>query len=372
MVPPSDAPPLTGTRVIDLSSYYPGPLCAAVLAELGADVIKVERPGAGDPGRTATPGAYHALNRDKQVMQLDLKDPVGQAALTDLTDEADVVVQAFRAGTAEKMGAGAARLRARNPRLVYCAINGFGSVSAAAAHDLDVSARTGLLWMSGDAEREPDRSGAVPHADVAAATYAVHGILAALLRRERTGIGATLEVPMAAAALKLVEPRLADHAAAGSPPRAEFLRRPAYGAFRAGDGRRLALACVTDSDWSRLMQVTSCAELADDPRLGSADERFAHAAGIRTALSAAFATRSAVDWARSLEEAGVPVALVSSPDDLAQDPVISALGVLQPAMPGSPVRVRFPVLGLGLVGSTGEDTAAMRVGWRDARPAVGA
>jgi crotonobetainyl-CoA:carnitine CoA-transferase CaiB-like acyl-CoA transferase len=344
----AEAPPLAGIRVIDLASYTPGPLCTSVLAELGAEVVKVERPGGGDPGRTVTPGSYRVLNRGKRVVELDLRASAGQAALQELVDDADVLVQAFRSGAAERMGVGAAELTARNPRLVHCSINGFGPVSTAAAHDIDVAARTGLLWMSGDAGREPRRSGAVPHADVAAAQYAVAAILAALFRRERTGRGAVLEVPMAAAALKLVEFRLADHAADGGPTRTRFLTRPAYGAFRTADGQRVALACVSDVDWANLVSVLPTSRLRAHERLGTAAGRAAHADAIQAGLDAAFATRPAAEWVTVLEAAGVPAAPVHSPDDLAGDPVIAAMGVLRPATPGEPPTVAFPVSGLGV------------------------
>jgi alpha-methylacyl-CoA racemase len=287
------------------------------------------------------------LNRRKRIVALDLKDPAGRAAFLELADEADVVVQAFRSGAAERLGIGGAELTARNPRLVHCAINGFGAASTAAAHDVDVSARTGLLWMSGDADRTVQRTGAVPHADVAAATYAVSGILAALLRRERTGTGACLEVPMTAAVLKLMEPRLADHEAAGWPSRRAFLTRPAYGAFRAGDGREIALASVTDEDWDNLVSVLPSAELREDQRLRSAHGRDEHGDVVRAGLTAAFATRPAGEWLDLLEAAGVPVAPVLAPGELAQDPLLRVLGVLRPAEDG-PVEVAFPVFGLGV------------------------
>jgi crotonobetainyl-CoA:carnitine CoA-transferase CaiB-like acyl-CoA transferase len=343
----ADAPPLGGIRVVDLSSYTPGPLCAAILADLGADVVKVERPGAGDPGRTATPGAYRVLNRRKSVVELDLKAAAGRSALTELTDGADVVVEAFRSGAADRMGIGPAQLTARNPRLVYCSINGFGSASPAPAHDIDVAARTGLLWMSGDGDREPRRTGVVPHADVAAAQYAASAVLAALFRRERTGVGACLEVPMTAAALKLVEFRLADHAAAGLPSRQQFLTRPAYGAFRTGDGARVALACVSDDDWARLVGLLPSPALREDPRLRAAAGRAEHEVVVRAGLEDAFATRPAAEWVVLLEAAGVPAGPVQTPADLATDPVIAALGILRQDPDGAP-EVAFPVLGLGV------------------------
>jgi crotonobetainyl-CoA:carnitine CoA-transferase CaiB-like acyl-CoA transferase len=239
-------------------------------------------------------------------------------------------------------------LTARNPRLVHCSITGYGSAAATAAHDIDVAARSGLLWMSGDADREPHRSGAVPHADVAAAQYAVAAILAALLRRERTGRGAVLEVPMAAAALKLVEFRLADHAADGFPSRAGFLTRPAYGAFRAGDGRRVALACVSDADWANLLSVLPGSPLRADDRLRTGAGRAAHPDVIRRELDDAFATRPADEWVALLEEAGVPAAPVLAPADLAGDPVVAALGVYRTGAGGELPAVAFPVSGLGV------------------------
>lgn len=343
-----DVPPLDGIRVVDLASFTPGPLCTAILADLGAEVVKVERPGGGDPGRTVTPGSYQALNRRKQVVEHDLASPAGRAALLELVDGSDVLVEAFRSGTAERLGVGAAALTTRNPRLVHCAINGFGPVSAAPAHDVDVAARTGLLWMSGDGDREPSRTGAVPHADVAAAQYAVSGILAALLRRERTGRGAVLEVPMVAAALKLVEFRLADHEAEGRPDRTAFLTRPAYGAFRASDGRRVALACVTDTDWDALVALLPSTELRDDARLRTAAGRAQHAETVRRGLEDAFARRPAGEWVVLLEAAGLAASPVLRPTDLAHDPLVGSLQVLRPARDGVPVRVAFPVLGLGV------------------------
>jgi crotonobetainyl-CoA:carnitine CoA-transferase CaiB-like acyl-CoA transferase len=344
----ADAPPLAGIRVVDLCSYYPGPLCTSVLADLGAEVVKVERPGDGDPGRAVTPGTHRVLNRRKRIVQLDLKSPADRAAVLELVDGADVVVVAFRSGAAERLGVGGAELTARNPRLVHCSISGFGSASTAAAHDFDVSARAGLLWMSGDAERQPRQTGMVPHVDVATASYAAQAILAALFRRERTGTGACLEVPMTAAALKLLEPRLADHEAAGLPSRRTFLDRPAYAAFRAGDGRLVGLAGVTDGDWAGLLAVLGPAGLPDDPRLRSAAGRKRHADVVLSGLDAAFATRPAAEWIERLEAVDVPVAPVHSPEELAADPLIAALGVLRPGEDGRGLEVAFPVSGLGV------------------------
>lgn len=342
MTAPTDAAFLDGIRVVDLASFTPGPLCTSILADLGAEVVKVERPGAGDPGRTVTPGTYRALNHRKRVVQHDLTSDAGRTAVHALVDDADVVVAAFRPGGAERLGVGPDVLTTRNPRLVHCTIDGAGAASAAPAHDVDVAARTGLLWMSGDGDREPSVAGAVPHADVAAAQYAVAAILAALWRRERSGRGAVLEVPMVAAALKLVEFRLADHAAAGRPGRSAFLDRPAYGAFRTSDGRRVALACVTDADWAALVALLPSSDLRDDERLRTAPGRAEHTATVRRGLEDAFARRPAAEWVVLLEAAGLAAAPVHGPDDLAGDPVITALGAIEDGPDGLP-RVAFPV-----------------------------
>lgn len=347
MFPTADERPLVGIRVVDLTSYTPGPLCTAMLADLGAEITKVERPGMGDPGRSTTPGTYRVLNRYKRVVQYDLKDPVERDGVLELTDAADVVVTAFRAGVAERLGVGADQSSLRDPRLIYCAINGFGGTSTAPAHDVDVAARVGLLWMSGDPETAPRATGAVPHVDVATATFAAQAILAALLRRERTGRGARLEVPMTAAALKLLEFRLADHMVAGSPARREFLTRSAYGVFLAADGRQVAIAALTDRDWTALVGALGWSALSNDAHLANSDYRENHRDVVRRLLADAFATRPAEEWIKRLEAVGVPVAPVLAPEDLADDPAIRALGVLRPASEDRLLEVAFQGGGLG-------------------------
>ena len=336
--------PLTGFRVVDLSSYYPGPLCASSLAELGADVVKVDRPGPGDPARAVAPGSHRVLNRDKRVVVADLRLPEDRAGVLELIDQADVVVESFRPGRAARLGVAESDVRPRNPRLIYCSINGSGQASDAGAHDADISARSGLLWMSGDGGTQLRWTGSVPYVDVATAAYAVQGILAALLQRERTGRGATLEIPMLAAALKVAEPRLADYLAAGSPPREKFLDRVGYGAYLTADGRHVVVACVTDAEWDRLLQLRECATIRDDDRFASADKRRAHTVAIRELLRGVFLTQTAAEWLSRLAGAGLAAAPVLAPDELALDPVV---GVLETGLTGPDVRVGYPVRGLG-------------------------
>jgi crotonobetainyl-CoA:carnitine CoA-transferase CaiB-like acyl-CoA transferase len=339
--------PLAGVRVVDLSLLLPGPWATLQLAELGATVIHVEPPG-GDPLKTMMPGAYRSVNRGKEIVELDLKSEAGRDALHRLVDTGDVFVEGFRPGTTDRLGCGAAAMRARNPRLVYCSLSGYGSTGPYArhpGHDINYLAVAGVLSLSGEPAGPPQAGGGVPVADLAASLFATQAILAALMLRERTGEGATVDVPIAAAALKLLEPRIAEYDDAAGPGKQELMSRGAYGAFRCADGRFVAVGCMEEHFWRRLCAVIGRADLIDDPRFASYPSRCRFATEVNAALADAFAERTRDDWIRLLTAADVPATPVNELHEIDHDPQIQHWGLIDRV--GDVRAVRLPYTGLG-------------------------
>jgi crotonobetainyl-CoA:carnitine CoA-transferase CaiB-like acyl-CoA transferase len=272
---------LAGIHVVEVASYIPGPACTQILAGLGARVTKVERPG-GDPMRAIEPldGAgnspqFVALNEGKQSVTIDLKSAAGAATLHELARKADVLVDGFRPGVLDRLGVGAAALREESPRLIYCAISGFGAApgdSGLAGHDLNFVALSGILAMTKVAG-EPAVPGA-QLADMTSGLIAATAILAALQARERSGAGAFLDVPMDAAARWLMAPWHAvsragievsatvGHTLSGS--------LACYRIYRAADGRHLAVAALERHFWERFCAAIARPDLA--PRHGDTDQ----------------------------------------------------------------------------------------------------
>jgi crotonobetainyl-CoA:carnitine CoA-transferase CaiB-like acyl-CoA transferase len=316
--------PLTGLRIVDLSLLLPGPWATLMLAQLGASVIHVEPPG-GDVLRTAMPSAYASVNRGKQVVELDLKSDEGRARLQELVATADVVVEGFRPGTAGRLGFGPEELRAQNDRLIYCSLSGYGSSGPYAGHpghDVNYLAVAGLLSISGEAAGPPQAGGGVPVADLAASLFATQAILAALLLRDRTGTGSTIEVPIAAAALKLLEPRLAEYDGAGAPSKSELMARAAYGTFPCRDGRWMAVGCIEDHFWRRLCSAVGRPDLVDDPRFATYTSRCRHADEVNAALGEAFLQRDRAEWVDLLLAADVPASPVHEISEIEDDPQV--------------------------------------------------
>ncbi|NTW00725.1 MAG: CoA transferase [Oscillochloris sp.] len=264
---------LEGIHVIEVAAYIPGPACTQILAGMGARVTKVERPG-GDPMRTMEPldaagvsPQFMVLNPDKQSVTLDLKSVEGVTALRELACTADVLVDGFRPGVLDRLGLGAATLREANPRLIYCAISGFGSAagdSLMAGHDLNFVARSGFLAMT-TAAGEPAMPGA-QLADLTSGLMAATAILAALQARERTGKGAFLDVPMDSAMRWLMTPwyavAQAGIAVSGEDGHILAGNLACYRVYRAADGRHLAVAALEPHFWERFCVAIGRPDLA--------------------------------------------------------------------------------------------------------------
>lgn len=313
--------PLDGVRVVDLSLLIPGPWATLMLAELGAEVIHVQPPN-GDPLQHLMPGAYRVVGRAKEVVRLDLKSAEGREQLLHLLGGSDVLVEAFRPGTLERLGFSPDDLMVAFPQLIVCSLNGYGSDGVyrdRPGHDLNYLAASGLLSVSGEPEGRPYPGGGVPVADLAGSLFATQGILAALLSRERTGVGSRLVVPLAAAALKLSEPRMAEYDERGRPTKAELMSRGAYDVFRCRDGSWLAVACMEDRFWRGLCQVLGREDWLDREEYSSYADRCRHAERLNRDLAVEFARADRDDWVDRCVAADLPVNAVLDLGEVSDD-----------------------------------------------------
>ena len=316
-----DLRPLNGVRVIDLSLLIPGPWATSMLAELGADVLHVEPPG-GDPLQAMMPGAYRIVGRGKKAVRLDLKSDGGRRRLLDLLEESDVLVEGFRPGTLQRLGFSLDQMMASFPRLIVCSLNGYGSDGAyrdRPGHDLNYLAASGLLSVSGEPSGRPYPGGGVPLADLAGSLFATQGILAALLLRQQTGAGSRLVVPLAAAALKLSEPRMAEYDERGGPAKAELMSRGAYDVFRCRDGSWLAVACMEDRFWRGLCQVLGREDWLEREEYSSYGGRCRHAERLNGDLADEFARADRDEWVDRCVAADLPVNAVLDFTEISDD-----------------------------------------------------
>ena len=335
--------PLVGLRVVDLSRVLAGPYATMVLADLGADVVKVERPGEGDETRAWGPpfaggeAAYFlSINRSKRSVAVDLKQAEGRALALDLCARADVVVENFRRGVAARLGLDAAAVRARNRGVVYCSITGFGKRDASGrpAYDFVVQAESGLMSITGEADGPPTKVG-VALVDVLAGLNAAVAILAALRRRDVTGMGERIEVSLVDAALAGLVNVAQGALVTGEEPKRYGNAHPSivpYQPFRAADGL-VAVAAANDGLFARLCEALGRPELAADERFATNAARVRNRDELLPLLGEVFATREADEWVALLGAAGVPVGKIRG--------VLEALRAAGPAT----VRVAHPAAG---------------------------
>jgi crotonobetainyl-CoA:carnitine CoA-transferase CaiB-like acyl-CoA transferase len=308
---------LEGLLVADFSRVLAGPLCTQTLGDLGADVIKVERPGAGDDTRTWGPpfveqGAtyYLGLNRNKRSIALDLADPDDARLARRLADRADVLVESFRPGTIDRLGLGYDAVAETNPGVVYCSISAFGSGEQAArlpGYDLLLQAMSGLMSVTGEPEGRPLKVGAAL-IDMVCGLYATTGVLAALRARGRTGRGQRVEVSLMDSALAGLLNQASAHLLAGVVPGRLGNRHPSiapYETFRASDGD-FAVAVGNDAIFVRLCGAIGRPELGGDPRFATNAARLSNREELGAILEGAFHREPAAVWVQRLSEAGVP------------------------------------------------------------------
>jgi CoA:oxalate CoA-transferase len=337
--------PLSGVRILDLTEMLPGPYASMIFTQLGASVIKVERPPAGDRLRVLVPAMYAALNRGKASVLLDLRRRDDLDRLLELAEGADVFMEGFRPGAAERLGAGFADIAARRSDVVYLSMSGWGRsgpLAATAAHNENALAVAGAVFLSGQAGQPPGDSAPIPVADLGASLFAAIAVLSALRVPGRAA--QHLDSSMLAAGLALNGPRLVEYGARGARGRDELLNRPACGVFRAADGEYLSVMAVEDHFFAALCAAIGRPDLSGDPGLATYQLRFGRAEYLAAVLADAFGERPRDAWIAALEAAGVPCAPVLEPPQVAGHPQVRALGMVEGSWPE--LRFGFPVTGL--------------------------
>jgi crotonobetainyl-CoA:carnitine CoA-transferase CaiB-like acyl-CoA transferase len=349
--------PLKGVRVLELAQIMAGPVAGLMLADLGADVVKVERFPGGDDARGfnsasagGVPPSFEVLNRGKRSVAIDLKTEAGRDALRRLVAQADVLTENFRPGTLEALGLGADALHRINPRLIYCSVSGYGNrgpLAGRGGFDLILQAFCGLISVTGEPDRAPVKPG-ISIADVNAGILAALGVIGAYVHVLRTGQGQHVETSLLQASMQ----QLYWYAAlffSGQPlpPRlgtAHPVAAP-YQTFACADGE-IALGGANESNWSRIAEVLGHPEWCDDPRFGTAQARLRNRADLAVCLNAALAGNTRAYWEARLTEAGVPVGPVQSVAEALSHPQARAMGMVVDAQTAE--GGQRPMIGLPL------------------------
>lgn len=333
---------LSGTRIVDLSRVLAGPLCTMILGDLGADVVKVERPAVGDDTRGWGPpfddrgeSAYFlSINRNKASLAADLSDPVDRRLVAGLIDEADVVVENFLPGALARCGIDAPEARRRNPKLVWCTISGFGPDSRRPGYDFVVQAEQGWMSITGEPDAPPAKVG-IALADVVAGKDAAIAILGALVARARTGEGAHVHVSLAASATAALVNVGQNVLVGGTDARRWGNAHPnlvPYQLFRAAD-RDIVVAVGNDAQWTALVAALEVPALAG-PQYATNAQRLRARDTIVPVLAAALARRDAADWRTRLDGAGIPNGIVRTVAEVLAEADASALTGMAPSVPG--------------------------------------
>jgi crotonobetainyl-CoA:carnitine CoA-transferase CaiB-like acyl-CoA transferase len=358
--------PLSGLRVLELARVLAGPWAGQILADLGADVIKVERPGKGDDTRAWGPpfvegaaggnlgGAYyHSANRGKRSIAVDFESERGRATVARLARRSDVLIENFKHGGLAKFGLDYKTLSADNPRLIYCSITGFGQTGPyahRAGYDLIIQGMAGIMSLTGEADGEPTRMG-VAFADVFTGVYSAVAILAALAEREKTGRGSHIDMALMDTQVSVLANQALFYLVSGQvPPRLGNAHATVvpYQVFPASDGH-LIIAVGNDGQFVKFCAILGVPELANDPRYVTNGDRVVNRATLLPQLTALTAKRTRADLLQELEKAGVPAGPINNLAEVFADPQVVARGMRidprNPAAKGGTIPgVRSPIV----------------------------
>lgn len=327
--------PLDGVTVLDVTQVMAGAYATMLLADMGADVIKVERPGTGDQTRQmgvdaagGESAAYQAVNRNKRGVTIDLKDETGAAVVASMAERADILVENFRPGTLDRLGLGYSALGERNPALVYCSISGFGSTGPRrhqGGFDLVAQGMSGILGLTGNSADDLVKAG-VPVCDLNAAMFATHGILSAYIHRLRTGEGQFVDTSLLEAGIAYTVWESAIYFSSGEVARPEGtahrLTAP-YQVLRTADGH-MTLGAGDDRNFAACCRALDLPDLLDDDRYDSAPTRLANRESLVDALEKTLSSAPSATWIRRLREAGVPCGPIYDMQQVFEDPQAKA------------------------------------------------
>jgi crotonobetainyl-CoA:carnitine CoA-transferase CaiB-like acyl-CoA transferase len=365
---------LDGIRVIDLSRVIAGPWCGALLADLGADVIKVEDTGPGDESRTWPPhkdgeaAAYLLFNRNKRGIALDLKTPEAVEVVKRLVKGADVLVENFRTGTMESFGLGYDVLAPINPRLIYCSVSAFGRTGPrkdSPGYEALMQAFSGIMSITGEPGGQPVRAG-VSFLDLTTGILCALGISNAIIQRQRTGLGQRVDGSLLETAVSLLAFHAEGYLLTGAMPRALGSGHPSlspYRNFKCRDGQWIFIAAANDRFWQKLAKALGLTELAADPRFEKNQGRVANRAELEGILERTIGALEREPLLKRLEEADVPATPVNTVDQVMNDPQTAERGIVQ--------RVTHPRLGEIPVVGTPLKFSRMSPGVRRAAPLRG-
>ena len=331
--------PLEAIRVLDLTRVLSGPYCTMLLGDLGAEVIKVERPGEGDDTRAFAPpfqgdqAAYFlSINRNKKSLTLDMKSERGKEILWRLVDSSDVLVENFRPGAMERLGFGYEAVKARRPAMIYCSISGFGDTGPQkdrAGYDVIVQGEAGIMDLTGPRDGPPHKVG-VSIADLVSGLTAAQGILAALYTAKTDGHGQRVHVSMYEAVAALLTFNASIYFATGNPPRRrgnEHATIVPYETFETSDGW-INLGVANDDLWRRFCKAAGMVELADDQRFANAPDRVRNRDALLPLVRAIFKQRTRGEWLKRLDDGGVPGGAIRTVAEVCDSEVLKARGMI--------------------------------------------
>jgi crotonobetainyl-CoA:carnitine CoA-transferase CaiB-like acyl-CoA transferase len=348
---------LDGIRVLDLSRVIAGPWCGALLADFGADVIKVEDTGAGDESRTWTPhkdgeaAAYLLFNRNKRGMTLDLKAPEAVDVVKTLVRSSDVLIENFRTGTMESFGLGYEALAAINPRLIYCSVSAFGRTGPrkdAPGYEALMQAFSGIMSITGEAGGQPVRAG-VSFLDLSTGMLCALGVCAAVIQRQKIGLGQRVDGSLLETAVSLLAFHAEGYLLTGAVPKALGSSHPSlspYRNFKCKDGQWIFIAAANDRFWQKLARALGLGDLAGDPRFATNQQRVAHRAELEQLLEREIAGREREALLKLLAEADVPATPVNTVDQVMTDAQTIERGIIQTVI--HPKLGEIPVVGTPL------------------------